>query len=52
MTYLDSNRTAGTNDRPPASIDLDAFLIDDEFEDFLDRHLFEIRESLADFRNV
>jgi hypothetical protein len=50
MIHLDSNRNAGTNDRPLT--DLDAFLIDDEFDDALDRHLFEIRESLASFRNA
>ena len=32
--------------------DLDALLIDDESDDFLDRHLAAIRESLADFRNL
>jgi hypothetical protein len=52
MIHLDSNRNAGTSDRPLTGIDLDTFLIDDEFEDSLDRHLFEIRESLADFRNA
>jgi hypothetical protein len=31
---------------------LDAFLLDDEFDDFLDRHVAAIRESLADFRNL
>jgi hypothetical protein len=50
MTNLDSNSNGRTSDRPLAGIDLDAFLIDDEFDDSLHRHLFDIRSSLADFR--
>ena len=50
MHHLNSNRTAGTNDRPLTGIDPDAIILDDDFDDSLDRHLFEIRES-ADFRN-
>jgi hypothetical protein len=53
MQHTSSNRNAGTNDTPLSGSDLDAFLmIDDEFDGSLDRHLFEIRESLADFRNL
>jgi hypothetical protein len=52
MIHLDSNRTAGTNDRPLAGIDHDALLIDDEFDDSLDRHVAAIYESLTDFRNA
>jgi hypothetical protein len=52
MIHLDSNRTAGTNDRPLAGIDHDALLIDDEFDDSLDLQVFALRESLADFRNA
>jgi hypothetical protein len=52
MQHTGNHRTAGTNDRPLTGIDLDAFLLDDEFEDSLDRQIFDIRESLADFRNV
>ena len=52
MTHLNSHRTAANRPHPPAhAADLDAFLIDDEFDDFLDSHVAEIRESLADFRN-
>ena len=51
MTHLDSNRTVPTSDRPLAGIDPDAFILDDEFDDSLDRQLFAIRESLTDFRN-
>ncbi len=51
MQHTSNNRNAGTSDMSLGGIDLDAFLIDDEFEDALDRHLFEIRESLTDFRN-
>jgi hypothetical protein len=52
MTHLDNNRTARTSDKPLTGIDLDAFLIDDEFDDSLDRQFFVIRESLADYRNL
>ena len=52
MTHLDSNRTAATSDRPLGGIDPDAFLIDDEFDDTLDRQVAAIRESLADIRNA
>jgi hypothetical protein len=52
MQHTSNHSTAGANDTPLTGIDLDAFLIDDEFEDSLDRQLFEIRESLADFRNA
>jgi hypothetical protein len=52
MIHLDSNRIAGTNDKLLAGIDPDAFLIDDEFDDYLDRHVAAIAESLADFRNA
>jgi hypothetical protein len=52
MIHLDSKRTAGTNDRPLAGIDPDAFLIDDEFDETLDRHVAAIFESLSDFRNA
>jgi hypothetical protein len=54
MTYQHNHRPAGTSDRPlsETASDLDAILIDDEFDDFLDRHVFAIRESLADFRNL
>jgi hypothetical protein len=51
MKHLGSNRTAGTNDRPLTGIDPDVFLIDDEFDDFLDRQVFALRESLSDYRN-
>jgi hypothetical protein len=51
MQHTSNNRNAGTSDTPLTGIDLDAFLIDDEFEESLDRHLFEIRASLADYRN-
>jgi len=35
-----------------APSDLDEFFIDDEFDDFLDQHVAQIRDSLADFRNA
>jgi hypothetical protein len=53
MTYQQNQRTAGTENRfyNDTVGDLEAFLIDDEFDDALDRQLLAIRESLADFRN-
>jgi hypothetical protein len=52
MTHFQSSRTAATNYQPlDNSAAGDTFLIEDEFDDPLDRQLFEIRESLADFRN-
>ena len=52
MTYQPSHRPATPSHRPPRDADThDAFLLDDEFDDFLDRHVAAIRESLADFRN-
>ncbi len=54
MTYPYNHQASGTNDRPfgETALDLDAFLVDDDFDDSLDREIFAIRESLADFRNV
>ncbi len=52
MPYQPSPRTAATRHQPPMAAEIDALLIDDEFDDFLDRQVFAIRESLADFRNV
>jgi hypothetical protein len=49
MSYQFNHRTAATRPQPPLdAADLDALLIDDELDDFLDRHLADIRESLAD----
>jgi hypothetical protein len=52
MTRLNSNRSDATMQQPAGHAEFDPCLIDDEFDDFLDRELFAIRESLADFRNV
>jgi hypothetical protein len=41
-----------TKAQPIGKVDLDAYMVDDEFDDVLDRELFAIRETLADFRNV
>jgi hypothetical protein len=52
MIYQPSHRTATPHHQPPRdAAEIDAFLLDDEFDDFLDRHVATIRESLADFRN-
>jgi hypothetical protein len=52
MHHQPSHRTATPRHQPPRdAAAIDAFLIDDEFDDFLDRHVAAIRESLADFRN-
>jgi hypothetical protein len=50
MTHLNSNHIETTKQQPGSNAGFDAYLIDDEFDDFLDRELFAIRE-LADFRN-
>ena len=53
MTYQPSHRPATPRHQPPMDDDaLDAFLLDDEFDDFLDRQIASLRESLADFRNL
>jgi hypothetical protein len=53
MSYQPSHRTAAPKHQPPThAVQLDAFLIDDEFDDFLDRHELALRESLAEFRNL
>ena len=40
MPHLHNHRTAATRHQPPMdAADLDAFLIDDEFDDYLDRHV-------------
>ena len=51
MTRTNIHRIDATKPQPAGAFDLDAYLIDDEFDDFLDRQLFAIRETLADFRN-
>jgi hypothetical protein len=52
MSYQHSHRTATTTHQPPMdAADIDALVIDDEPDDFLDREIAAIRESLADFRS-
>jgi hypothetical protein len=51
MPYQTNHRTQ----RPQPQMDaakLDALLIDDDFDDTLDRQIAGLRESLADFRNL
>jgi len=53
MSYQPSHRTAATRHQPPMdAADLDDFLVDDEFDDFLDTEIAAFRDSLADFRNA
>jgi hypothetical protein len=52
MTHIDHNPNARRSDMALTGLDLDAFLIDDQFDDVLDRQIADLRESLADFRNV
>ena len=53
MTYQPSHHTATLSHRPPMDADaLDAFLLDDEFDDVLDRQIASLREAPADFRNL
>jgi hypothetical protein len=53
MTYRPSHHcTTPASQRPPlAAAELDAFLIDEEFDEFLDREIASFRETLADFRS-
>ena len=52
MPHQTRHRIAASSPQPPrGSAEIDAFLIDDEADDFLDREILAIRESLADFRN-
>jgi hypothetical protein len=52
MIYQLSHRTDTPRHQPPMdAAALDAFLLDDEFDDFLDRHVAAIRETLTDFHN-
>jgi hypothetical protein len=53
MPYQHSHRTAAARKQPPLdAAEIDALFIDDEFDDFLDRHVAALRESLADFRHL
>lgn len=51
MTRTNSHRNDPAKQPPSGRVERDAYLIDDEFDDFLDRDLAAIRETLADFRN-
>jgi hypothetical protein len=51
MTRFNSNRSDATRQQQRGNADLGDYLIDDEFDDMLDREVFAIRESLADLRN-
>jgi hypothetical protein len=51
MIHLDSNRIDATKQQPGGNADLNEYLIDDEFDDFLDRELLALSETFADFRN-
>ena len=52
MTYQHHHREPATSLEPPMDAgEFDALLIDDEDDDFLDRHLADLRETLADFRS-
>ena len=50
MTHLNSHRTVGQKPQPTMdAAEADAFLIDKEFDEALDRQIAAIRDSLADF---
>jgi hypothetical protein len=52
MINQPSHRAATPRRRPPMeAAALDAFLLDDEFDDVLDRQIASLREAPADFRN-
>ncbi len=49
MSYQPNHRTAAATYQPPMDADeLDALLLDDDADDFLDHHVAAIRESLTD----
>jgi hypothetical protein len=52
MSYQLNHRTAATGPQQPMdAAEIDALLIDEELDDFLDRHVAAIRESLTDYRS-
>ena len=51
MTRLYRHRNDPAKQPSMRKLDLDAYLIDDEFDDFLDRDVLAYRD-LADLRNV
>jgi hypothetical protein len=51
MTRTSGNRIDTAKQPPIGKVDLNPYLIDDDFDDVLDRELFAIRETLADFRD-
>ena len=53
MTYPHNHRSAANRPQPPMdAAEIDALLIDDDFDDALDRQIAALRESMADFRNA
>ncbi len=50
MIRLNSYRTDATK-QPSGIAELDAYLIDDEFDDYIDREILAIRETFADCHN-
>jgi hypothetical protein len=52
MTRTNSHRNEPAKHQPSGNRNFDAYLIDDEDDDFLDRYLADFRESLADFRSL
>jgi hypothetical protein len=53
MSYPNSRLTDASRPQPPKAADeFDSLLIDDEFDDLLDRQLAAIRESHADYRSL
>jgi hypothetical protein len=52
MSYQPSHLTAATRQQPTQNPDqTEALLIDDDTDEFLDREILAIRESLTDFRS-
>ena len=52
MTRLYSHRIDTTKQQPGGNANLDANLIDEDFDDALDCQIAAFRESLADFRSI
>jgi hypothetical protein len=51
-TQLSQHVTAARQQPTRDAARIESPLVDEEFDDFLDREIFAIRESLADFRNL
>jgi hypothetical protein len=53
MNHPGTDQTISNITMPAGSADaFDGFLLESEDDDYLDRRVFDLRESLADYRNL